>query len=247
MRKVLEELSKAAKDDGAGVALLVDELQSLSKNNLGALVHLVQDIRDRFPFAFIGAGLPHLPSYIARATTYAERFRYEKTDNLQEAEAKAAVVEPAAAEGVEWDQQALAQLVRGADGYPFFLQLSAFEAWEAMIRRGGEARVTLKDIEVATPVVERLKETGIYAARFLQATEGERRYLFAMSDLLARSDGETVRSGDVARALGRDQSATSPARDSLIRKGMIHAPDHGLLAFSIPGFRGYLGRRTLDE
>jgi hypothetical protein len=35
----------------------------------------------------------------------------------------------------------------------------------------------------------------------------------------------------------------SPTREALIRKGIIHAPDHGLLAFSIPGFQQYIARR----
>ncbi|MGC9960851.1 MAG: hypothetical protein ABSE47_02980 [Acidimicrobiales bacterium] len=84
-------------------------------------MHIVQDLRDRLPFAFIGAGLPHLPSYIARTATYAERFRYESTDNLHHLEARAAVLEPAAAEDVSWDDDALAMVVAVAAGYPYFL------------------------------------------------------------------------------------------------------------------------------
>jgi len=87
---------------------------------------------------------------------------------------------------------------------------------------------------------------GIYGARFDGATETERRYLFAMSDLM-NAEGDPVRSGDFARALERDLSAVSPTRDALIRKGVVHAPEHGLLAFSIPGFQQYIARRRPDE
>lgn len=132
---VLATLSEAAREDGLGVALIVDELQAISLASLGALVHVVQDLRDRLPFAFIGAGLPHLPSYIARAATYAERFRYEPTDNLHDQEAPAAVREPPLAEAVSWDDDALAKVASVAGGYPYFLQLYAFEAWG-----GGRAR-----------------------------------------------------------------------------------------------------------
>ena len=90
--------------DGLGVALIVDELQSVSLASLGALVHVAQNLRDRLPFAFIGAGLPHLATYIAKAATYTERFRYQPTDNLHDQEAQAALLEPAAAEGVGWDE-----------------------------------------------------------------------------------------------------------------------------------------------
>jgi hypothetical protein len=247
LTKVIETLAGSAREDGVGVALLVDELQSLSKTNLGALVHLVQDVRDRLPFAFIGAGLPYLPSYIAKAATYTERFRYEPTDNLPDAEARSAIVEPARGEGVEWDGDALEALVGSANGYPYFIQLSAFEAWEVAARSGRIEQISLADVQAAKPAVERQKETGIYGARFDQVTDGERRYLYAMLDLMHTGRIEEVRSGDVARSLGRAISAVSPTREALIRKGVIHAPEHGLVAFSLPGFLNYLARRLDRE
>jgi len=246
LAKVLSIVAEAARDDGLGVALIVDELQAVSLASLGALVHVAQDLRDRLPFAFIGAGLPHLPSYIARAATYTERFRYEPTDNLHDREARAAVLEPAAAESVGWNDDALGRVVSAAAGYPYFLQLYAFEAWEAASRAGPIRTITSRDAEAAETVAQRQIEAGIYGARFDGATETERRYLFAMSDLMD-AQGERVRSGDVARALDRDLSAVSPTRDALIRKGIVHAPEHGLLAFSIPGFQQYIARRRSEE
>ncbi len=243
LARVLTSLSEAALDDGLGVALIVDELQAVSLGSLGALVHLVQDLRDRLPFALIGAGLPHLPSYIAKAATYTERFRYEPTDNLHEGEARAAVLEPAAAEGVTWADDALDDVVDAADGYPYFLQLYAFEAWEAAGRTGEIRVITSAHVDAAQTIAHRQVEAGIYGARFDGATETERRYLFAMSELM-KTEGDRVRSGDVARKLDRELSAVSPTRDALIRKGLVHAPDHGVLAFSIPGFREYLVSRS---
>lgn len=203
-------------------------------------------VSDRLPFAFIGAGLPHLPSYIAKAATYTERFRYERTDNLHDQEARAAVLEPAAAEAVSWHDEALAKVVTAAAGYPYFLQLYAFEAWEAAVRTAPIERITLDDVEAGESVAKRQIEAGIYDARFEGATESERKYLFAMSDLMD-VEGDRVRSGEVARALDRELSAVSPTRDALIRKGIVHAPEHGLLAFSIPGFQQYIVRRRSDE
>lgn len=243
---VLASLAEAARDDGLGVALIVDELQSVSLASLGALVHVVQDLRDRLPFAIIGAGLPHLPSYIAKAATYTERFRYEPTDNLHDQEARAAILEPAADEAVTWEVDALDRVVAVASGYPYFLQLYAFEAWEAAARARDLTVITVEDVETAEPIARRQIEAGIYGARFDGATATERRYLFAMSELI-ETEGDRVRSGDVARALDRELSAVSPTRDALIRKGIVHAPEHGLLAFSIPGFQRYVASRRANE
>jgi hypothetical protein len=57
----------------------------------------------------------------------------------------------------------------------------------------------------------------------------------------------TVRSGDVAQALGKSLSDLSSIRDRLIRKGVIHAPTVGALSFSVPGFRDYVTRRAAGE
>ena len=149
---------------------VLDEVQAVSLASLGALVHVAQDLRDRRPFAFIGAGLPHLPSYIAKAATYTERFRYEQTDNLNEREARAAVLEPAAVEAVSWDDDALSKVVAVASGYPYFLQLYAFEAWEAAARAGAIQKITLEDVQAAEPVAQRQVEAGIDGARFQGAT-----------------------------------------------------------------------------
>jgi hypothetical protein len=247
LARVLEALAQAAREDGVGVAILVDELQSLPKVHLGALIHLVQDLRNRLPFAFFGAGLPHLPAYIAQATTYTERFRYEPTDSLGNKESRAALAEPAIAEGAVWDDDALDEVVKIAQGYPYFLQLYAYESWEAAGRTQRVANVTLAHVKMAQPIAERQIETGIYAARFGQTTESERRYLFAMIDVMGRKESPQVRSSEVASAMNRGLSDVSPIRDNIIRKGIIHSPEHGFLMFSIPGFREYLARKRVEE
>lgn len=61
------------------------------------------------------------------------------------------------------------------------------------------------------------------------------------------TDGASARSGNVACALGKSLSDLSPVRERLIQKGVIHAPTHGALAFSVPGFRDYLLRRAAGE
>lgn len=248
LSKVLEALAQAALDDGTGVALIVDELQALSKTSLGSLVHLVQDLRDRLPFAFIGAGLPYLPSYIAKAATYTERFRYEPTDYLDDLDARAAVLEPATDEAAVWDDDALNEVVRLAEGYPYFLQLYASAAWEVAGRELRVERVRLGDVVTAVPIVRRQIEAGIYVARFDQIGEAGRKYLYEMLRLSKNAGRKgRARSGEVAKGVGVSVFAASPTRDALIHRGVIHAPEHGIVEFSIPGFGEYLARRAFED
>ena len=44
------------------------------------------------------------------------------------------------------------------------------------------------------------------------------------------------RSSDVAKAMDRSVSSLGPTRDSLIKKGMVYAPEHGQIAFTVPLF-----------
>jgi len=42
-------------------------------------------------------------------------------------------------------------------------------------------------------------------------------------------------SGEVSGRLGRAVNSFGPARASLISKGLIYAPEHGVVAFTVPG------------
>ena len=46
----------------------------------------------------------------------------------------------------------------------------------------------------------------------------------------------------VLSVLQTTSSRVSPVRSSLIKKGMIYSPRHGLLAFTVPLFEEYLTR-----
>jgi hypothetical protein len=50
------------------------------------------------------------------------------------------------------------------------------------------------------------------------------------------------RLGDVAQILGIKPGRLSPVRASLIGKGMVYSPEHGLLAFTVPLFDEFMRR-----
>lgn len=54
------------------------------------------------------------------------------------------------------------------------------------------------------------------------------------------------RSAAVAELLGARMPALSSYRTRLIEKGMIHSPEHGELAFSVPLFDRFLKRIMPD-
>ncbi len=250
---LLRDLGESARKTDTGVALLVDELQVFRKRDLAVLIQALSAVKE-LPVVLIGAGLPYLPSEMSKANTYAERFRYESVDSLRESDIRLAVTEPAKKAGVTWEDAAVNRVVELSAGYPYFVQLYASETWEAA---DDAADITANDIDAALVPVQRQLDTGLYAARYERLSETERAYVHAMVRTMDLERSETpfdlrlqperVGSGDVAANLGKSINAVAPTRDRVIRKGVIHSPQFGLLEFSVPGFATYVSRRMQSE
>jgi hypothetical protein len=74
--------------------------------------------------------------------------------------------------------------------------------------------------------------------RFDRLTPLERDYMRYLAEL-----GEgPQRSSDVAKAMNRNGRSLGPTRDNLIKKGMIYAPEHGQVAFTVPLFDEFMRR-----
>jgi len=52
-------------------------------------------------------------------------------------------------------------------------------------------------------------------------------------------DGPSA-SGDVAARLGKPIGGIDPARASLIDKGLVYAPKHGRLSYTMPGMADFI-------
>jgi len=70
-------------------------------------------------------------------------------------------------------------------------------------------------------------------------TVAEQKYLKAIAE---HGDGRAS-SGEVAARLSRSAGSFGPARASLIAKGLIFAPEHGVVAFTVPGMADFIQRQ----
>ena len=61
-----------------------------------------------------------------------------------------------------------------------------------------------------------------------------------MAELGADRETEQVTTADVARALARKPQSLSPARDGLIKKGLVFSSERGTVAFTVPHFGAFL-------
>lgn len=239
LTELLVDLGGAAGEFDAGVLLLIDELQELPQPDIAAIAGAAhQANRLRLPVAIAGAGLPNLPAVLTEAKSYAERlFAYHRIGALDSPDAADALSRPAEALEVAWQPEALDHAVAASGGYPYFLQAFGKRIWDYA---PGPATITVDDAAVGTEAAQSELDDGFYGSRWERATPTQRSYLSAMA---AESDDDSpVSSGQVADRLGKTHSDLGPHRDQLIRKGLIYAPERGLVAFTVPGMSAYIRR-----
>ena len=236
LTELLVALGEGARDEGVGAALLIDELHEVPPEQLeragrrrppgqpGAPAG-----RRRRRRAAAGRSRPVRGPLVLRTALQHPpgRRRCRPTDTRE------AFEEPAAELGVSFEAAALDELVELSGGYPFFIQSYGKHVWDV----ADDSPIALDDVDLARPRAYRELVDSFFRPRYDRATPAERRYMHAMAEL----GDSPVSSTDVATRLGHDQpSRVSPQRDGLLTKGLIYAPDRGLLVFTVPHMADYL-------
>jgi hypothetical protein len=136
LQELLEAVGAAAKKAGTALAPFIDELQYVAEDELAALITaLHRSAQRRLPVVMVGAGLPQLRGRMGRAKSYAERlFDFPEIGALPPEAASLAISKPARDAGVEFEEEALKQLIQEAQGYPYFLQEWGKHTWDAAER-----------------------------------------------------------------------------------------------------------------
>ncbi len=243
MIELFTDVADLARDLGVGVGVFIDEMQDISTLELAALCGACHEISQQgAPLVVVGAGLPHLPVALATSKSYAERlFRYVVVDRLPRQMADRALLVPAGTEDVDYEPDALDELYRLTDGYPYFVQAYGKVTWDAAVA----SPVRVADVAEAAPEAERELAVGFFGARYDRATPAERDYMRTMADLGADNDDGAVTTADIAAALGRKPQSLSPARDGLIKKGLVYSSERGTVAFTVPHFGKFLRAQRL--
>ena len=234
LTELFADAASVAGDLGVGIALFVDEMQDVPSADISALCAACHELsQSGGPLIVVGAGLPHLPSVLSASKSYSERlFRYVAIDKLDRPSADVALLAPARREGADFEPAALDALYAAADGYPYFVQAYGKVTWDV----AACSPVTAHDVSVAAPVAAGELAIGFFGSRYERATPAEREYMRAMALL----GDEPVPTAQVAEELGRKPSSVSPARDDLIKIGLIYSSERGLIAFSVPHFGRFL-------
>lgn len=226
----------AAKAAGSSVAILVDEVQYLAQEDLRALiVALHRTSQKSLPIVLFGAGLPQVAALAGDAKSYAERlFDYPEVGPLKSDAVALAIREPVIDESSDIDEDAIEQIAKVTQGYPYFIQEWGKHSWN----KAAASPITKTDVEAAGTVATEALDRSFFRVRFDRLTPREQDYLRAMAEMGAGPH----RSGSIAEMLGSTVEKMGPLRSGLIKKGMIWSPAHGDTAFTVPMFDEFMHR-----
>ena len=233
---LLEQVGLAAQSAKTAVVMFIDELQYVKEAELAALITaLHRCAQAKLPITVIGAGLPQLLARAGDAKSYSERlFDFPMIGPLSLADASLAITRPAEALNVAVVPEAIEEIYKDTEGYPYFLQMWSKYSWDVATT----SPITRADVKRARSLTEADLDESFFKTRFERCTPSERRYLRAMASLGAGPH----RSGDIATALGRSINTLGMVRRSLINKGMVWSPSHGDTAFTVPLFDQFMIR-----
>lgn len=236
LTQLLNAVGEAARSRDKALALIFDELQYLEEEEFAALIVALHRATQRnLPIVLIGAGLPSVRAIAGRAKSYAERlFDYPTIGALAPKDVYEAVQVPAQREGAEFTQQATDAIYELTQGYPYFVQEWAYQAWNAASGK----QITAADVNFATSMAIANLDESFFRVRFDRLTPAEKKLLRAMAEL----GPGPYRTGDVAEAYSAKVSTVAPLRAKLIQKGMIYSPSHGDIEFTVPLFDKFMRR-----
>ena len=233
-------VGEAAADRGTAVAIIIDEMQYMTEMEMSALIMAIHRVSQRsLPLVLIGAGLPQLVGLAGKSKSYAERlFTYPEVGALSLTDASRALQGPVATQGVAFTPEALAEVYRVTQGYPYFLQEWGYQSWNM----AEHTPIDFALIQQTTIASTARLDSSFFRVRFDRLTPREKDYLCALAEMGTGNQ----RSGGVAERLGVKVQTIAPLRSSLIKKGMIYSPAHGDTAFTVPLFDQFMLRTMPD-
>ena len=223
----------AARMRKAPLVMLLDEAHTLDGAVGRALLNASQQVGRELPFLLVLAGTPGLRSHLnAMQASFWSRAEQRPIDRLETEASAAALREPLAAEHIDIDADALACVVRGSQGYPYFLQVWGQLLWRqaagAPASEGMGPHIGIAEVEAVRADFDH-KRDDYYLHRY---EELERQRLLpaarAVADALATEPGlDNPRiEAAIHRGLGPEngEDVVASARTALHHLGYVWRP-----------------------
>lgn len=224
-----------------GVIFLFDEFHEVSNLDiktgtiLSDFIGVLNDLqKDGIGYYAVLAGLPNLEMKIKKAKTYTERmFFTTKVENLSEADARNAIIEPLKETSVSFSNSLINSIIEETGRYPYFIQFYGRE----IISNVDKRRISIMDFKKIRDQIRKNLDNSFFDRRFADTSDTEKKILFAMS----MSDSEEIDMKTIKKS-GIVQGTLAKSLIRLERKGLVHRCGYGKYRLSLPLLGEYLQR-----
>ncbi len=226
---VLDRLARLADEDGAGLLITLDELQSANRDQLHALTQHVQDlIGSGHAVAFLAAGIrPGVDALLDHErTTFLRRAHRIEVGSVDVGTAAEAIRLTVADTAKSITPEAAVLAGEISCGYPYLIQLIGSKAWQ----NSGDADVIeIEDVRGARPATIAAMIKNVHGPALRGLSPRKREYLHAMLE----DEGPSA-VGDIARRMGIDPRNQSTYRERLIEEELIRPAGRGFVQYALP-------------
>ncbi len=232
------------------LVLLLDEAHTLHSQVGQVLLNVSQEVRAAAPFLLVLAGTPGLQSTLANMqASFWDRAEQLFIGLLPDGASEEILVKTGAVSGLQYEPDALDQLVIAGDRYPYFVQLLGRAAWK-QARQTQRATVDRQAAETAIAEVKPLRYE-YYRNRLAELEHTENAApAYAVAKLLDEkqsvSDWEL---NTILQQVSADHGDNAPAiikrnKDTLYGLGLIwRDPGADEWTCGIPSLAGYVADR----
>lgn len=238
LTELLVHLGRVGQKIGIGAALFIDEVQYLKDDEFEALMAAIHRCNQLgLPLVVFAAGLPKIAKIAGDIKSYAERlFRFVPIDKLEAEDAKLALTKPAERFNVKYDDEAMQEILKQTECYPYFLQEYGQQVWKHIDENS--RRISHEGTLNAYPNFINALDEGFFKVRHDRASEKELEFMTAM----VKCGELPCQTNQVASIMKSSYNQIAPIRAQLIHKGFIYATSRGEISFTVPQFDKYLKR-----
>jgi hypothetical protein len=224
-------------DDGIGICITVDELDSKDRD----LIQLISDyqhfVREHKKVALLMAGLPGKVLLALRDDdiSFLRRAFQVQLEPILLEETAIAMRKTFEAGNKHIAEKDVAAAAEATGGYPYMIQLVGFYIWE---QAAGKENIETVDVADGVRIAQAYLERTVYDVTFRELRANDIKFLAAM----AGSSGVASIAG-IREASGIAKGSIYKTRDRLIAQGLITDEGQGRLAFAMPALREYVVER----
>ncbi|MFC7375905.1 AAA family ATPase [Brachybacterium sp. GCM10030267] len=235
--RLLERLAELLTEEGGGLVVSIDEVQSADRDQLHEIAQHMQDLIGRgYAVGFVAAGIrAGVDELLAHPrTTFLRRAHKVEVGSVDEGTAAEVIRLTVSDTAKSITPEAAVRAGQISRGYPYLMQVVGSHAWQ----RSGEADVIeIEDVEGAREPTIDAMIYNVHGPALRDITGRKLEYLYAMIE-----DEGPSQVSEIAARMGLNVNNQNVHRSRLIREELIQPAGRGAVEYAMPYLREALLR-----